>query len=100
MVFTKSPRDAVRRGDITCSVRIWPRSHVKVGGRYAMEEGEIEVVSIRQIDYHDIAQDRKARPRSECLRRSLHLFAAAQKTLVAPWYTRLQPRSVTPSCLS
>jgi hypothetical protein len=56
MVFTRSLRDAVRRGDITCSVRIWTRPHVKVGGRYPMEEGEIEVVSIRQIDYHDITQ--------------------------------------------
>src|SRR5580704_15498347 len=54
MVFTKSLRDAVRRGDIMLSVRIWTRPHVKVGGRYPMEEGEIEVVSIRQIDYHDI----------------------------------------------
>jgi hypothetical protein len=54
MVFTKSLRDAVRRGDIECSVRIWTRPHVKVGGRYPMEEGEIEIDSIHQIDYHDI----------------------------------------------
>ena len=54
MIFTKHLRDAVRRGDITCSVRIWTRPHVKAGGRYPMEEGEIEVISIRQIDYHDI----------------------------------------------
>jgi hypothetical protein len=54
MVFTKSLREGVRRGDITCSVRIWMHPHVKVGGRYPMEEGEIEIDSIRQIDYHDI----------------------------------------------
>jgi hypothetical protein len=54
MVFTKSLREGVRRGDITCSVRIWVHPHVKVGGRYPMEEGEIEIDSIRQIDYHDI----------------------------------------------
>jgi len=54
MVFTKSLRDAVRRGDITCSVRIWMHPHVKVGGRYPMEEGQIEIDSIRQIEYHDI----------------------------------------------
>ncbi|MGB6943742.1 MAG: ASCH domain-containing protein [Bryobacteraceae bacterium] len=54
MVFTKSLREAVKRGDITCSVRIWTHPHVKAGGRYPMEEGEIEVVSIRQIDYFDI----------------------------------------------
>jgi hypothetical protein len=54
MVFTKSLRDAVRRGDIEASVRIWTRPHVKVGGRYPMLEGQIEIDSIRQIEYHEI----------------------------------------------
>ena len=54
MVFTKRLRDGVRRGDITCSVRIWTRPHVKVGGRYPMEEGEIEVDSIEPIGFPDI----------------------------------------------
>ena len=54
MMFTKSLRDGVRRGDIMCSVRIWTRPHVKVGGRYPMEEGEIEVDSIRPIEIEDI----------------------------------------------
>jgi hypothetical protein len=39
MVFAKRLRDGVRRGEITCSVRIWTRPHVKVGNRYRMEEG-------------------------------------------------------------
>jgi len=54
MVFTKRLREGVRRGDITCSVRIWQRLHVKVGNRYAMEEGEIEIDSITPIGYPDI----------------------------------------------
>jgi hypothetical protein len=54
MVFTKRLRDGVRRGDITCSVRIWKRLHVKVGHRYRMEEGEIEVDSITPIGFPDI----------------------------------------------
>jgi len=54
MVFTKRLREGVRRGDITCSVRIWTRPHVKVGGRYAMEEGEIEIDSIEPIGLADI----------------------------------------------
>jgi len=54
MVFTKRLRDRVRRGEITCSVRIWTRPHVKVGARYRMEEGEIEVDSIRPIGFPDI----------------------------------------------
>ncbi|MBN9663800.1 MAG: ASCH domain-containing protein [Acidobacteria bacterium] len=54
MVFTKRLRDGVRRGEITCSVRIWQRPHVKVGGRYRMDEGEIEVDSITPIGLPDI----------------------------------------------
>lgn len=54
MVFTKRLRDGVRSGAITCSVRIWTRPKVKVGGRYRMEEGEIEVDSIEPISVQDI----------------------------------------------
>ena len=54
MIFTKRLRDGVRRGDITCSVRIWQRPHVKAGGRYRMEEGEIEVESVLPITLADI----------------------------------------------
>lgn len=54
MVFTKRLRDPVRRGEITCSVRIWTRPHVKVGARYRMEEGEIEIDSIEPIGFPDI----------------------------------------------
>jgi hypothetical protein len=54
MVFAKRLREGVRRGEITCSVRIWTRPHVKVGHRYRMEEGEIEVDSIKPIGLPDI----------------------------------------------
>ena len=54
MVFTKRLREGVRRGEITCSVRIWVRPHVKVGSRYRMEDGEIEVDSIAPIGLPDI----------------------------------------------
>jgi hypothetical protein len=54
MLFAKRLRDGVRRGEITCSVRIWMSPRVKVGGRYRMEEGEIEVDSITSIGYPDI----------------------------------------------
>ena len=54
MVFTKRLREGVRRGEITCSVRIWTRPHVKVGARYRMDEGEIEVDSITPIGFPDI----------------------------------------------
>ena len=54
MVFTKRLRDGVRHGQITCSVRIWARPHVKVGARYRMDEGEIEIDSIETMDLRDI----------------------------------------------
>jgi hypothetical protein len=54
MVFTKRLREGVRRGEITCSVRIWLRPHVQAGARYRMDEGEIEVDSIEPIGFSDI----------------------------------------------
>ena len=54
MTFTKRLRERIRRGEITCSVRIWMRPHVKVGSRYRMEDGEIEVDSIEPIGFPDI----------------------------------------------
>jgi len=54
MTFTKRLREGVRRGEITCSVRIWTRPHVLVGNRYRMEEGEIEIDSIDLIGFPDI----------------------------------------------
>jgi hypothetical protein len=57
MVFTKRLRERVRRGEITCSVRIWMRPHVKVGARYGMEEGEIEIDSITPIGFPDITPE-------------------------------------------
>ena len=57
MVFTKRLREGVRCGEITCSVRIWMRPHVKVGHRYKMDEGEIEIDSIEPIGFPDITPE-------------------------------------------
>jgi hypothetical protein len=57
MVFTKRLREGIRRGRIKCSVRIWMRPHVKAGGRYRMDEGQILVDSIRPIRLADITDD-------------------------------------------
>jgi hypothetical protein len=54
VIFTKRLRDRVRRGEIRCSIRIWMRPHVKVGNRYRMEEGEVEVDSVLPITLTDI----------------------------------------------
>jgi len=57
MVFTKRLRDRVRSGEITCSVRIWTRPHVRAGVRYSMDEGEIEIDSIEPIGLPDITPE-------------------------------------------
>ncbi|HKB11759.1 MAG TPA: hypothetical protein VKD69_13950 [Vicinamibacterales bacterium] len=57
MQFTKRLREGIRRGRIRCTVRIWQRPHVKVGGRYRMDEGHVVVDSIEPIDAADITDD-------------------------------------------
>jgi hypothetical protein len=57
VVFTKRLREGIRRGRIKCSIRIWTRPHVKVGGRYRMDDGHIVVDSIAPITVDDITDD-------------------------------------------
>lgn len=57
MVFTKRLREGIRRGRIRCSIRIWTHAHVKVGGRYQMDDGHIVVDSIEPIAIADITYD-------------------------------------------
>jgi hypothetical protein len=57
VIFTKRLRDGVRRGQITCSIRIWMRPHVKAGHRYRMEEGEIEVDAVLPISLADVTPE-------------------------------------------
>lgn len=57
MMFAERLREGIRRGEITCSVRIWMSLRVRVGGRYRMEEGEIEVDSIEAIGFPDITPE-------------------------------------------
>ena len=54
MMFATRLRDGIREGRITCTIRIWQRPHVKIGGIYPMEDGHIVVESIRQIAIADI----------------------------------------------
>ena len=57
MVFTKRLREGIRRGRIRCSIRIWTRLQVKVGGRYRMDDGHIVVDSITPIAISDVTYD-------------------------------------------
>ena len=54
MMFTKRLREPVMRGEITTSIRIWQRPHVKVGGIYALGPGHIRVTAIKEIALGDI----------------------------------------------
>jgi len=56
-MFAKRLREPVMRGEVTCSVRIWQRPHVRVGGRYPLGPGAIEVTAIREIGMGDITPD-------------------------------------------
>ena len=57
MVFAKRLRDGVMRGEITCSVRIWRRPRVKVGGCYPLGSGSVHVTAIREIGLEDITPE-------------------------------------------
>jgi hypothetical protein len=57
MTFTKPLRERIRSGRIRCTIRIWTRPHVKVGGRYAMDDGHVVVDSIEPMNARDITYD-------------------------------------------
>jgi hypothetical protein len=57
MVFSKHLREGIRRGRIRCTIRVWTRPHVKVGGRYPMDEGHVVVDSITPIAMKEITHD-------------------------------------------
>jgi hypothetical protein len=57
MTFTKKLHEGIRRGRIRCTVRVWTRPHVKVGGRYQMDDGHVVVDTISPIQIADITYD-------------------------------------------
>ena len=57
MMFTKRLQGPVMRGEVTCSVRIRQRPRVKIGGRYPLGPGAIEVTSLREIDLADVTPE-------------------------------------------
>ena len=57
MVFARRLRERIRRGRIRCTVRVWMRLQVKVGGRYAMDGGHVMVDSFVPIRMRDITDE-------------------------------------------
>ncbi len=57
MQFARPLRPRIKSGRIRSTVRIWMRPQVKVGGRYAMEDGSIVIDSIESITMKQITDD-------------------------------------------
>ena len=55
--FLRRLRKPIARGEIDCTIRIWQRPQVKVGGRYVMERGFVRVTRMRQIALSDITPE-------------------------------------------
>jgi hypothetical protein len=49
--FSRELRSSVLSGDITVSFRLWRRPQVRVGGRYRVGNGEIEVDSVEMTPF-------------------------------------------------
>ena len=86
MEFSNELRSDVLAGDITLSVRLWRRPRVKLGGRYRVEFGQIEVDSIELVAFAAITEDdvrRAGEPDRETLReRAAHAGPIDEDTLV------------------
>jgi hypothetical protein len=57
MLFARHLRERIRRGRITVTIRVWTRPHVKVGGRYALDDGAVVVDAIERITEREITED-------------------------------------------
>lgn len=56
MMFARPLRDRVRSGEITTSVRIWLTPRVRIGGRYPLLDGFIEVTRLQEVDLDDVTE--------------------------------------------
>lgn len=57
MKFTKRLHAPIIAGEVTCSVRIWRRPRVRVGGRYPLGPGLVKVCGLKRIGFSDITPD-------------------------------------------
>ncbi|HSC13924.1 MAG TPA: hypothetical protein VLI71_02355 [Gammaproteobacteria bacterium] len=54
MLFQRRFHERIVDGEIRCTVRIWQRPHVKVGGRYGLSRGAIVVDEIHETRLDNI----------------------------------------------
>ena len=57
MQFLRELRDRIRQGEITTTVRLWQRPHVKVGGRYALPPGAVVVTKVFEVALSDVTPE-------------------------------------------
>ena len=57
MQFLRSLRDRIKKGEITTTVRLWQRPHVKVGGTYQLPPGHILVTKLFEVSLADVTPD-------------------------------------------
>lgn len=56
-MFSRDLRDAVTRGELTVSVRLWSRPQVNVGGRYPTAGVLIEIDSLEVLPFSAVTDD-------------------------------------------
>jgi hypothetical protein len=52
--FLRTLRDRIRKGEITSTVRLWQRPHVRIGGSYSLPPGKIQVTKLSEISLAEI----------------------------------------------
>jgi hypothetical protein len=86
MEFSPELRERVLAGDITVSFRLWRRAKVKVGGRYRVGHGQIEVESVAMVPFSAITATDLRMAGEEDLevlrRRAAHAGPIADDTLL------------------
>ena len=86
MQFSPDLREAVLAGEITLTFRLWTRPQVKVGGRYRVGPGTIEVDEMEMVPFGSVTRAEVRRCGEtdlEALRaRTAHAGPVADDTLV------------------
>jgi hypothetical protein len=84
--FSRELRDDVIAGDITVSFRLWRRPKVRVGGRYPVGRGYIEVDAVELMPFSSITPadlHRSGEPDMGSLReRAAHAGPISEDTLL------------------
>jgi hypothetical protein len=84
-MFSRDLRDAVARGEITVSIRLWSRPHVKVGGRYPVAGVVIQIDSLEVLPFSAVTQD-DVRASGEINQEALRARAATRgRSRTTPW---------------